>query len=88
LNVVQFIRAVNENAWIVEELGKALIGYAEVCGGSSPVALYDYDKAVEILIGEGMTLDEAREWLESNVLGSYINENMPIFATIMKENTM
>ena len=43
-------------------------------------AIYDYDKCVEILIlREDMTHEEAIEWMEYNVVGSYVGEYTPIF---------
>ena len=44
------------------------------------IAIYDYDKCVEILIlREDMTHEEAIEWMEYNVVGSYVGEYTPIF---------
>ena len=44
------------------------------------IAIYDYDKCVEILIlREDMTIEEAIEWMEYNVVGSYVGEYTPIF---------
>ena len=44
------------------------------------IAIYDYDKCVEILIlREDMTHEEAIEWMEYNVVGSYLGEYTPIF---------
>ena len=44
------------------------------------IAIYDYEKCVEILIlREDMTHEEAIEWMEYNVVGSYVGEYTPIF---------
>ena len=44
------------------------------------IAIYDYDKCVEILIlRDDMTHEEAIEWMEYNVVGSYVGEYTPIF---------
>ena len=44
------------------------------------IAIYDYDKCIEILIlREDMTHEEAIEWMEYNVVGSYVGEYTPIF---------
>ena len=44
------------------------------------IAIYDYGKCVEILIlREDMTHEEAIEWMEYNVVGSYVGEYTPIF---------
>ena len=44
------------------------------------IAIYDYEKCVEILIlREEMTHEEAIEWMEYNVVGAYVGEYTPIF---------
>lgn len=43
------------------------------------LAIYDYSKCIEILIQDGMTSEEADEWMSYNVLGSYVGEHTPIF---------
>jgi hypothetical protein len=44
------------------------------------LAVYDYKKCVEILMTrEEMTHEEAIEWMEYNVVGSYAGEYTPIF---------
>jgi hypothetical protein len=57
----------------------ALLGLAERCG-SDTVAVYDYEKAVAILMErDGMTDEEANEWMGFNVLGAYVGEQTPWF---------
>jgi hypothetical protein len=44
------------------------------------LAVYDYEKCVEILIDkEKMNREEAEEWMEFNVVGAYVGEHTPIF---------
>lgn len=42
--------------------------------------VYDYNKMIGVLIAEGMTLEEAIEHLDYNVLGAYVGEQTPIYA--------
>lgn len=43
-------------------------------------ALYDYARCVAILMErDGMTYDEAEEYMEFNVLGAYVGEATPVF---------
>lgn len=59
----------------------ALIGIGERCA-SVPVAIYDYQKAVEILCArDGMAEDAAEEFMQFNVLGAYVGEATPWFVT-------
>lgn len=60
----------------------AFIGFAERCS-SSPVAVYDYANAVKILVNrDGMSEEEAEEYLQFNVLGAYVGEQTPWFVTV------
>lgn len=42
-------------------------------------AIYDYDKCIKILVKDGMTEEEALEWMDFNVIGAYVGENTPVF---------
>ena len=54
------------------------LGIAESYG-DSPALIYDYEKIIEQLKQDGMSYEEAQEYYEFNILGSYIGEKMPIF---------
>lgn len=45
--------------------------------------VYDKHKMIEILIKQGMTDDEAIEYLEYNVWCAYIGEHTPIYVDLM-----
>lgn len=56
----------------------AIIG---VCGGcDSGRVAYDAQKMVEICVSrDGMTYDEANEWLEFNTFCAYVGDRTPIY---------
>ena len=57
----------------------ALIGLG-MKKGSENSLVYDYEKCVEILIErEGMSHEEAIEWMEFNVVDAYVGPTTPIF---------
>lgn len=57
---------------------KAYLGMLRRYGHSAPVALYDYNKCMDILMErDGMEEDEAVEWIEVNMLGGYLGESTP-----------
>lgn len=59
----------------------AIVGYVEKFG-QNPVALYDRNKCIDILIKrDGMTEEEAEEFFEFNVIGSFVGEYTPAFGT-------
>ena len=58
----------------------AIIGVATPwIGGSRPeVLVYDADTIAENLIKEGMTFEEAQEYISFNIEGAYVGEDTPI----------
>jgi len=62
---------------------EAIVGVAERCG-LSPVILYDRNKCIDLLVEEGMPIDEAYEYFDFNIIGSYIGDETPLFATFLE----
>ena len=59
---------------------EAFVGVSRRFDMYEPVATYDYDKCIQILIDrDGMDPDEAIEFFEFNVLGSWVGERTPTF---------
>jgi hypothetical protein len=63
----------------------AFIGIGESFGGSLR-ACYSLEKVINILMEMGMTKEEAFEYYEYNIVGAYIEENMPIFVDNISYN--
>ena len=58
---------------------EALIGIGRRCS-QEDVLVYDFNKAVKILMDrDGMTEEEAFEYLEFNTLGAWVGEETPMF---------
>jgi len=69
----------NPEALYADGFEGALVGFARRCGQPT-LAAYDYGKAVEILqTRDGMTEEEAVEYLEFNTLGAWVGVNTPIW---------
>ena len=56
----------------------AVIGIGSRCG-QPDLVVYDAEKCVEVLQKQGMTLEEAEEYFEFNVAGSWMGPHTPIF---------
>ena len=57
---------------------EALIGYGNQF--NNHVAIYDRNKCINILMQrDGMDKEEAEEYFEYNVQGSYVGEETPVF---------
>jgi len=63
----------------------AIIGYVERFG-MSPMILLDRYKCLDILQErDGMSLEEAHEYFEFNIIGAWMGEGTPCFATLLKD---
>ena len=56
----------------------AIVGYVEGIGRED-VVCYDKDKVLEILMEDGMTWEEAGEFYNYNIIGTYLGEKTPVF---------
>ena len=46
------------------------------------VAVYDYDKIIEIMVErDGATYEDAEEFVEFNIVGAYVGERTPIYVS-------
>jgi len=53
--------------------------------GANVVAVYDINKMIEVLICEGMDYDDAVEFLDYNVVGTYMGEKTPLYINFVTE---
>ncbi|MFN8758835.1 MAG: hypothetical protein ACK5XA_08505 [Tagaea sp.] len=60
------------------EYDAAILGVVEQAGGFRAV-LYDRGKLREILVGQGLLLEEADDHLDHNVTGGYVGPRTPVF---------
>tara|TARA_R100001015_G_C4634594_1_gene201394 strand:- start:7771 stop:8025 length:255 start_codon:yes stop_codon:yes gene_type:complete len=68
---------------IADGFNDALIGISE---GRNPVAIYDVDKCIQVLMeDEGMTDEEALDYFYYNTVGAYVGEKTPLFIRIIEE---
>jgi hypothetical protein len=68
-----------EGVMLADGFEDAFLGVAVRCA-SAPVAVYDYETCVKTLVArDGMSDDDAREWMQFNVIGAYVGEQTPWF---------
>jgi hypothetical protein len=79
--VVAFLEELTDGAIVYDGFEDAFIGFAERC--SSPgVAIYSYERMIQVLMGrDGMTYDEAVEYIDFNVIGGWVGERTPYVMT-------
>lgn len=69
------------DALFADGFDEALIGTMTRCGMPN-IALYDYDKCITVLAKQGMTHDDAVDYMEFNVVGAYMGDYTPAFAVL------
>lgn len=58
---------------------RLFLGTCFCFGKSDPVAVYDYRKVIRILVKDGMSMRDAVEWFDFNIVGGYLGETTPVF---------
>ena len=61
-------------------LDSCLIGYAERAGMTA-VAAYDLEAVAQILVQDGMSSEEAKDYIEFNIIGAWMGDSTPVFVT-------
>lgn len=70
----------NPAALTMDGFDEAIVGIGRRCGCPS-LAIYDYNKIIMVL-ERSMTREEAMEYYEHNIAGSYMGDNTPIVVTL------
>lgn len=84
LSVRDLLVDVDEEIVCADGFDDALLGYVTQFN-RGPMALYDYDKCVKILMErDGMSDEEAIEFMEFNVTGAWVGDRTPAFAHLIK----
>ena len=73
------LREINPDALLADGLEAAIIGYT-VNTHHAHVAVYDIDKCIDVLVErDGVTPEEADEFLSFNTICAYVGENGPLY---------
>jgi hypothetical protein len=63
-------------------------GFDDAVIGIEPLSgkvIYDIDKMITVLISEGLSNEEAIEYLDYNVLNAYVGDQTPIYIQTIDE---
>ncbi len=72
-----FVDEFAEGAVVFDGCDEAIVGFATRIN-LDPVVVYSYNLLVEVFVKQGMTQDEAIEWIDFNVAGSWVGERTPV----------
>ena len=73
-----------QSAMKADGFDEAIIGTVERCGQTEAVILYDKEKVIEKLMKD-MQFEDAVDYFEYNILGAYVGEGTPAFATLVEK---
>jgi hypothetical protein len=78
---IEEIEEINPDALLCDGFDEAIIGMAERIN-LGPVVAYDVDRMIVIMMErDGMSYEEAVEYFDFNILGTWVGENTPVFIT-------
>ena len=75
----------NPDAILWDGLDDALIGIAERCSQPS-LAVYSWDRLVELHMREGMSYEDACEYIGFNIIGAWHGEHTPLVMYIYEDD--
>ena len=79
---VEEISELNPEAMMADGFDDAILGMC-ISFGAEPLVAYDYEKCLNILMErDGMERTEAIDFMEFNVIGSYVGLNTPVFIMV------
>lgn len=79
MTIIEELREANPSALLADGLDDAMIGYT-VNTNHRHVAVYSTQKCVDVLVRrDGMTPEEADEFLEFNTYCAYVGPDGPLF---------
>tara|TARA_R100001530_G_scaffold28345_1_gene22416 strand:+ start:439 stop:693 length:255 start_codon:yes stop_codon:yes gene_type:complete len=82
---MQLLEEINPEALLADGFEDAYIGVCEVFN-RPPLAAYDRDRCIEILMErDEMDRDEAEEYFNFNVSGSWVGENTPVYISLSEK---
>ena len=80
----QLMEELTDNECLIADgFNDALIAISE---GMNPVAVYDTDKCIDILMKDSnINHEDALDYFYFNVVGAYVGEKTPLFIRMVKE---
>ena len=80
--IVEWLSQYPDEVMLADGFEDAFLGICEMFG-KSPVAAYDRDKCMEVLVErDGMEYEEAVEFFDFNVSGAWVGDSTPVYLTL------
>ena len=79
-DIVSTLEELNPEAIMYDGFDEAIVGMVARCG-TEPLALYDREKCLQILMDKGVSYEEALDYFCYNVEGCWAGPNTPFIAS-------
>lgn len=79
-DIVSTLEELNPEAIMYDGFDEALVGIIARCS-TEPLALYDREKCIKLLVDKGLTWEQAEEYFCFNVEGCWAGPNTPFIAS-------
>ena len=79
-DVMATLEEINPEAIMYDGFDAALIGIVARCG-TEPLALYDREKCIQLLVDQGLEYSDAEDYFCYNVEGCYAGPHTPFIAS-------
>ena len=76
-----------EDTLFIDQFDAAFVGFGWQFN-VGPIATYDQDLVMEILMADGTSEEDALEHFNFNIIGGYVGERTPIFLTNVKDGAV
>ena len=85
MDIKEEISEINPDALIADGFDEAIIGMAERIN-LGPIVAYSVEKIIEVFMyRDGMSYQEAQEFYDFNIVGSWMGEFTPVFVNEIKK---
>jgi hypothetical protein len=85
LELLEKLREENPDAMLADRLDEAFVGIVRRFGQEA-LAAYDYDKCIEIIMGDTLDYEGAVDYFEFNVIGAWVGDGTPVFVKLAKDD--
>jgi len=83
--ILEVLAVLNPESLLADGLEKACVGYT-LNLHHAHVAVYDINKCIDVLVErDGMTYEEADEFLSFNTLDAFAGDNGPLFVRMIND---
>jgi hypothetical protein len=75
--IKKYLEETADKVIFFDNMDDAIVGFVKQF--NNYLVVYDYEKTIECFQKQGMSYEEAVEWISFNVTGAWLGEHTPVF---------